>query len=81
MQALVVEPASPSAVRLVTVDPPTRSVSGDGVLVDVRHAALNFGDLNDARSGRVPPGGVLGSDLAGVVLESGPADRHPARVS
>jgi NADPH:quinone reductase-like Zn-dependent oxidoreductase len=37
------------------------------VLVEVRHASLNHGDLIDARSGRVPPGGVLGSDVAGVV--------------
>jgi NADPH2:quinone reductase len=37
------------------------------VLVDVQHVSLNYGDLNDARSGRVPAGAVLGSDAAGVV--------------
>lgn len=36
----------------------------------MRHASLNYGDLNDAKSGRVPPGGVLGSDAAGVVAEA-----------
>jgi len=46
-------------------------VARDGVLVEVRHASLNRGDLNDARSGRVPPGAVLGSDVAGVVLWGG----------
>lgn len=33
----------------------------------MRYVSLNYGDLNDAKSGRVPPGGVLGSDAAGVV--------------
>jgi NADPH:quinone reductase len=50
----------------------------DQVLVDVHHVSLNYGDLNDARSGRVPAGAVLGSDAAGVVARpaadgSGPA--------
>ena len=45
--------------------------SAGEVLVDVHHVSLNLGDLNDARSGRVPPGAVLGSDVAGVVVESG----------
>ena len=40
------------------------------VLIEVHHASLNSGDLNDARSGRVPPGAVLGSDAAGVVLRA-----------
>jgi NADPH:quinone reductase len=43
----------------------------------VRQAALNYVDLNDARSGRVPPGAVLGSDVAGVVLRSGPSAPPP----
>nr|WBO76189.1 zinc-binding dehydrogenase [Streptomyces sp. SBE_14.2] len=33
-------------------------------------ASLNYGDLNDARSGRVPEGAVLGSDAAGAVVEA-----------
>jgi NADPH:quinone reductase len=36
----------------------------------VHHASLNRGDLNDARSGRVPAGAVLGSDAAGVVARA-----------
>ncbi len=68
MRALVVDPTAPDAVRLTDVADP---VARDGVLVEVRHAALNHGDLDDARSGRVPPGAVLGSDVAGVVLWGG----------
>jgi len=70
MRALVVDPSAPEAVRLVEIAEPV--AAGDDVLVEVRQAALNYGDLNDARSGRVPPGAVLGSDVAGVVLRSGP---------
>ncbi len=69
MRALMVDPSEPEAVRLTEIAEPV--AAGDDVLVEVRYAALNYGDLNDARSGRVPPGGVLGSDLAGVVLRSG----------
>jgi NADPH2:quinone reductase len=68
MRALVVDPSVPEAVRLAEVAEPA---ARDGVLVEVRHASLNHGDLNDARSGRVPPGSVLGSDVAGVVLWGG----------
>jgi NADPH:quinone reductase len=68
MRALVVDPTVPQAVRLTDVAEPT---ARDGVLVEVRHASLNHGDLNDASSGRVPPGSVLGSDVAGVVLWGG----------
>ncbi|HWM07243.1 MAG TPA: zinc-binding dehydrogenase, partial [Actinophytocola sp.] len=68
MRALVVDPAAPEAVRLADVPQPT---AGGGVLVEVRHASLNHGDLNDARSGRLPAGAVLGSDVAGVVLWGG----------
>lgn len=46
------------------------------------HASLNHGDLNDARSGRVPAGAVLGSDAAGVVVRAAgrrhrPGGGHP----
>jgi NADPH:quinone reductase-like Zn-dependent oxidoreductase len=71
MRALVVDPSAPEAVRLTEIAEPL--AAGDDVLVEVRHAALNYGDLNDARSGRVPPGAVLGSDLAGIVVRSGPS--------
>jgi NADPH2:quinone reductase len=40
------------------------------VMIDVHHVSLNYGDLNDARSGRVPVGAVLGSDAAGVVARA-----------
>jgi NADPH:quinone reductase len=52
------------------------------VAIEVHHASLNHGDLNDARSGRVPPGAVLGSDAAGVVTRSadGGGPQEGARV-
>jgi len=71
MRALVVDLSAPDAVRLTEIAEP--SAAGDDVLVEVRQAGLNYGDLNDARSGRVPPGAVLGSDVAGIVLRSGKA--------
>ncbi|WP_245689339.1 zinc-binding dehydrogenase [Streptomyces chattanoogensis] len=46
--------------------------------MDVSHASLNYGDLNDARSGRVPVGAVLGSDAAGVVIEAAADGTGPA---
>jgi NADPH2:quinone reductase len=68
VRALIVDPSAPEALRLGEVAEP---VAGPGqVVVDVHHASLNRGDLNDARSGRVPPGAVLGSDAAGVVVAS-----------
>lgn len=75
VRALIVEPSAPAALRLAEVPEPA---PGPGqVVLAVRHASLNHGDLNDARSGRVPPGAVLGSDAAGVVAaaagDGGPA--------
>jgi NADPH:quinone reductase-like Zn-dependent oxidoreductase len=79
MRALVVDPSAPEAVRVGEVAEPV--AASEDVLVEVRQAALNYGDLNDARFGRVPPGAVLGSDVAGVVLRSGPSGPAPgARV-
>ncbi|MFF7043811.1 zinc-binding dehydrogenase [Streptomyces massasporeus] len=46
--------------------------------MDVSHASLNYGDLNDARSGRVPVGAVLGSDAAGVVVQAAADGTGPA---
>ncbi len=46
-------------------------------------ASLNYGDLNDARSGRVPEGAVLGSEAAGAVVEAaadGTGSKAGARV-
>jgi NADPH:quinone reductase-like Zn-dependent oxidoreductase len=68
MRALIVDPSAPEAVRLAEAPEPL--VGSSQVLVDVHHVSLNHGDLNDARSGRVPPGAVLGSDAAGVVAQS-----------
>jgi NADPH:quinone reductase len=69
IRALVVDPSAPFGVRLTEVPPPA---SSGQVVVDVHYASLNLGDLNDARSGRVPTGAVLGSDVSGVVVETGP---------
>jgi NADPH:quinone reductase-like Zn-dependent oxidoreductase len=68
MRALIVDPSTPSALRLAEVPEPVAGPSQ--VLLEVHHASLNHGDLNDARSGRVAPGGVLGSDAAGVVARA-----------
>jgi len=51
-------------------DVPEPAVRPNQVLIDVHWASLNHGDLNDARSGRLPPGAVIGSDAAGVVAAS-----------
>ncbi|WP_406839512.1 zinc-binding dehydrogenase [Streptomyces sp. AHU1] len=76
VRALVVDPSAPAAVRLAEVPDP---VPGPGqVLVDVSHASLNYGDLNDARSGRVPVGAVLGSDAAGAVVQAAADGTGPA---
>lgn len=81
MRALTADPAAPMGVRLGEVADPV--LGPHQALVEVRHVSLNYGDLNDAHSGRVPPGGVLGSDAAGVVVRvaadgSGPAVRSRA---
>lgn len=68
MRALIVDPSAPAAMRLADVPEPEAGPSQ--ILVEVHHASLNRGDLNDARSGRVPAGGVLGSDAAGVVAQA-----------
>lgn len=75
MQALVADPSSPLGIAFAEVPSPS-PCSGHAV-VEVHHVSLNHGDLNDARSGRVAVGDVLGSDVTGVVVassldESGP---------
>lgn len=47
------------------------------VVIDVAHVSLNHGDLNDARPGRIPAGGVLSSDAAGVVGQAARIARGP----
>ncbi|MFF5980270.1 zinc-binding dehydrogenase [Streptomyces olindensis] len=76
VRALVVDPSAPAAVRLGEVADPVPGP--DEVLVEVSHASLNYGDLNDARSGRVPVGAVLGSDAAGVVVRAAAGGDGPA---
>jgi NADPH:quinone reductase len=76
MRAVVADPSAPAALRLADVTEPVPAPSQ--VLLEVHHASLNRGDLNDARSGRVPPGGVIGSDAAGVVARAAADGRGPA---
>jgi NADPH:quinone reductase len=67
VRAVIVDPEAPDAMCVAEVAEPTAGPSE--ALIDVHHVSLNHGDLNDARSGRVPPGGVLGSDATGIVAE------------
>ncbi|MFF0000138.1 zinc-binding dehydrogenase [Streptomyces avermitilis] len=76
VRALVVDSSAPAAVRLAEVTDPVAGTAQ--VLVDVSHASLNYGDLNDARSGRVPEGAVLGSDATGVVVQAAADGSGPA---
>ncbi|MFJ6085452.1 zinc-binding dehydrogenase [Streptomyces sp. NPDC092369] len=76
VRALVVDPSASAAVRLAEVPDPVPG--SDQALVAVSHASLNYGDLNDARSGRVPVGAVLGSDAAGVVVRAAADGTGPA---
>ncbi|MGW3209180.1 zinc-binding dehydrogenase [Streptomyces sp. NPDC001135] len=76
VRALVVDPLVSAAVRLAEVPDPVPEPGQ--VLVKVSHASLNYGDLNDARSGRVPVGAVLGSDAAGVVVRAASDGTGPA---
>jgi NADPH2:quinone reductase len=75
IRALVADPRDPVTMRMADVPEPCPSAND--VVVEVRRVSLNPGDLNDAVSGRIPPGGVLGSDLAGVVVATA-ADAGPA---
>jgi NADPH:quinone reductase-like Zn-dependent oxidoreductase len=68
MRAVVVDPEAPGGIRVGEV--PAPSPKPGQVVVETHHASLNRGDVNDVRSGRVPAGAVLGSDLAGVVVRS-----------
>ena len=72
IRALVADPTAVLTMRLDDVAAPNPTASQ--AVIRVQHVSLNHGDLNDATSGRIPPGCVLGSDLAGVVVEAA-ADR------
>jgi NADPH:quinone reductase-like Zn-dependent oxidoreductase len=76
VRALIVDPSVSESVRVADVPDP---VAGPGqVVLEVHHASLNYGDLNDARTGRMPPGAVLGSDAAGVVVQAAADGTGPA---
>lgn len=77
IKALVADPGVALAMRLAEVPDPAPAPSQ--VVIRAARVSLNHGDLNDAVSGRIPAGGVLGSDVAGVVAQaaadgSGPAE-------
>jgi len=76
VRAVVADPDVPSGLRLTEVDEPRPSPGQ--VIVEAHHVSLNRGDLNDVRSGRVPPGSVVGSDVAGVVLRAARGGEGPA---
>lgn len=64
-RAVVADPGHPDTMRFEVVAAP--EPGPHEFVIEVRNGSLNHGDLNDAVSGRVQPGGVLGSDIAGVV--------------
>jgi NADPH2:quinone reductase len=76
IRALVVDPEAPDGMRLTEIAEP--GVDPDQAVIDVHYVSLNHGDLNDARSGRLEPGAVLGSDAAGVVVRAASNGRGPA---
>lgn len=76
VRAVVADPKVPTGLRLADLDEPHPSPRQ--VLVEAHHVSLNRGDLNDARSGRVPVGSVLGSDVAGVVVRAAAQGAGPA---
>jgi NADPH:quinone reductase len=76
MRAIVVDPPARLGYGFADIEEP--SLSDGQVLVSVTHASLNRGDLNDARSGRLAPGAVLGSDVAGMITRTADEGRGPA---
>jgi NADPH:quinone reductase-like Zn-dependent oxidoreductase len=76
VRAVVVDREAPDGIRLGQVAEPKPGPRQ--VVIEVHHASLNRGDLNDVRSGRVPAGAVLGSDVAGVVVRAAKDGDGPA---
>ncbi|WP_433444910.1 zinc-binding dehydrogenase [Nonomuraea sp. CA-141351] len=75
-RALIVDPSVSTSIAFGEIATP---VAGPGqVLIDVRHASLNYADLNNAGSGRVPAGAPLGLDAAGIVLQGAADGTGPA---
>ncbi|OKH98144.1 alcohol dehydrogenase [Streptomyces sp. CB02923] len=66
MRALVVDHGEAGPVRFADVDEPVPS--SDEALVEIRHIALNFGELNYVH--QWPAGAVHGHDAAGVVVRA-----------
>ncbi|WP_369214277.1 zinc-binding dehydrogenase [Streptomyces flavofungini] len=73
MRALVVEHGEAGPVRFADVDEPVPS-RGEA-LVEIRHIALNFGELNYVH--QWPAGAVHGHDAAGVVVRAAPDGSGP----
>ncbi|MGP4099630.1 zinc-binding dehydrogenase [Nonomuraea sp. KM90] len=75
-RALIVDPSAPASIGLGEIADP---VAGSGqLLVEVVHASLNYADLNNAVSGRIPAGAPLGLDASGIVLEAAADGTGPA---
>jgi Alcohol dehydrogenase GroES-like domain len=76
VRAIVVDASGPRGYSFAEVDDqvpgPRRAV------LAVRCASLNHGDLNDARSGRLAMGAILGSDVAGTVMAAATDGSGPA---
>jgi NADPH:quinone reductase-like Zn-dependent oxidoreductase len=75
MRAVVVDRSKRLGFDFAEVGEP--ELADGQVLVSVEHVALNRGDINDARSGRLSEGAVLGSDVAGTVLQAVPVGSGP----
>lgn len=73
MRAIVVDPDAEGGLRIGEVAEPT--LAADQVLVEARHLALNYGDLNGARSR--PAGFVPGWDASGVVVRAAASGGPP----
>ncbi|MEU4516888.1 zinc-binding dehydrogenase [Nonomuraea wenchangensis] len=75
-RALIADPSAAESIAFGEVADP---VAGSGqVLVDVTHASLNYADLNNAASGRIPAGTPLGLDAAGIVVQGAADGSGPA---
>lgn len=74
MRALVVDPGAPGGLRFG--EAPEPEAGPQQVLVECRHLALNFGDVNGARNR--PPGFVPGWDSSGVVVLASAGGAGPA---
>lgn len=74
MQALITDPDVAGGLRLGEVPDPAPGAGQ--MLVEVRHASLNYGEVKAAST--QSPGTVLGWDAAGLVIESAADGSGPA---